>query len=402
MKKILIIANFCRAFDGKVDGRFLYLAEMLAKEKDMDVELITSDFSHATKKKKSAPKQEAYRTKLTLLEEPGYIKHAGLKRLYSHYVWGKNVYSYVKSIEKLDCVYCAMPSLTASYLLADYCEKYHIPFIVDVQDLWPEATFMLIKNKLFQLAALPMKWYANRSYSAADYIVAVSNTYVKRVQQVNRKSKAFANVFLGNDGGRFDVARDLSTTQRDDKEIRIGYIGTLSHSYDIKCVISAIAMANQKNPSMNIKFVVMGDGPLKVDFEEFAQLKAIRAEFTGRLLYDEMVSKLCSCDIVVNPIVKGSAASIINKVGDYALAGLPVINTQESPEYRQLIDKYKCGINCEVGNASQVADAIVRLASNKELMTQMGKASRKLGEELFDRRNTYQHIVDLIKKAVKE
>ena len=94
--------------------------------------------------------------------------------------------------------------------------------------------------------------------------------------------------------------------------------------------------------------------------------------------------------------MKGSAASIINKVGDYALSGLPVINTQESPEYRALIEKYQCGINCECGNAKQVADAIVKLASDKELRLRMSEGSRKLAKEKFDRRNTYLRIIEAV------
>ena len=114
-----------------------------------------------------------------------------------------------------------------------------------------------------------------------------------------------------------------------------------------------------------------------------------------------MVSKLCNCDIVVNPIVKGSAASIINKVGDYALSGLPVINTQESQEYRNLIEKYQCGINCNCADAEDVAEAIIKLVKDENLRKRMGGNSRLLGEERFDRRFTYKVIVDLIEKNGK-
>ena len=72
----------------------------------------------------------------------------------------------------------------------------------------------------------------------------------------------------------------------------------------------------------------MGDGPLKEEFENYAEEKKVDCQFTGRLEYEKMVGLLCSCDIAVNPIKKGSAGSIINKVGDYAAAGLPVINTK--------------------------------------------------------------------------
>lgn len=395
MKSIIIVANFCREFDGKVDGRFLYLAEMLSAQGE-SVELITSDFSHGTKNFKKAP-STGYKSKLTYCHEPGYMKHAGLKRLYSHFIWGKNVLKYIKTLKKPDIVYCAIPSLTAPFLLAHYCRNNNIKFVVDVQDLWPEATFMLIKNALLQKFFLPMKWYADCIYSKADKVVAVSQTYVDRVLQVNHKVKTGLAVYLGNNGAVFDQAKLKYTVTRDDQEFWICYVGTHSYSYDLKLVIDAIAILNQeKNVTKKIRFVTVGDGPLRMEFKNHADQKKVLGSFMGRKPYEEMVGIMCSCDLVVNPIVKGAAQSITNKVGDYALSGLPVINSQENQEYRELIEHYGCGINCENGNAKQVADAIWLLMRDEKLRIRMGQASRKLGIERFDRRNTYQKIVNYI------
>lgn len=114
-----------------------------------------------------------------------------------------------------------------------------------------------------------------------------------------------------------------------------------------------------------------------------------------------MAGMLCDCDIVVNPIVKGSVASIINKVGDYSLSGKPVVNTQESYEYRQLVDNYMCGINCNCGDSDDVANAIEKLALDSELRKLMGANARKLGIEKFDRRYTYPQIVSELERLVK-
>ena len=123
-------------------------------------------------------------------------------------------------------------------------------------------------------------------------------------------------------------------------------------------------------------------------------------DFLGRMDYPEMVSKLCQADIAVNPISKGAAQSIINKHADYAAAGLPVVSTQESPEYQDLLQKYECGINCSPDDALQVAQALERLICDADLRTRMGNNSRKMAEECFDRRRTYVKIVDEIKKVV--
>ena len=249
----------------------------------------------------------------------------------------------------------------------------------------------VISNLLFY----PMKKEANYIYSHADDIIAVSKTYVERGLSVNSKVQAGLSVFLGTDLHYFDQCVRNVALEDNSKVIKIAYIGTLGTSYDIKSVIDAISILNTKGYH-NLHFVVMGDGPLKNEFENYAKGKSIHCEFTGRLDYEKMVRRLCSCDIAVNPIVGKSVASIINKVGDYAAAGLPVINTQNSAEYRKLIEQYHAGYNCQNGNANDIADKIEILMNNKEERIRLGKNTRKLAEEEFDRNKTYQKIIERI------
>lgn len=134
----------------------------------------------------------------------------------------------------------------------------------------------------------------------------------------------------------------------------------------------------------------------KEEFEEYAHEKGVNAIFTGRLDYTDMCAFLSFVDVVVNPICKKSAASIINKHADYASCGKPVINTQDSVEYRQLVDSFKMGINCRPGDIGDVCKAIDLFFFNKTLTAEYGVNSRKCAEELFDRQKTYKTILDLI------
>ena len=180
---------------------------------------------------------------------------------------------------------------------------------------------------------------------------------------------------------------------KDENVIKLAYIGTLGASYNINLITEAV---NQLKEKYNIKFIVMGEGPLRQEFENYAKQLDAPCEFTGRLAYSEMVRQLTQCDIAVNPITKGSAGSIINKVGDYAAAGLPVINTQECQEYADLLTTYNAGYNCD-NTVEDVKEKIEQLINNKELRLEMGKNNRKLAEDKFDRKTTYNKIVELIK-----
>jgi glycosyltransferase involved in cell wall biosynthesis len=393
MKSIVIITNFSDELD-VMTSRFYYLANLLSEK--YNVEVITSDFSHQRKAFKS-PWTGNYKFKVVYVHETGYPTNVCLKRLYSHWVWGRNVAKYLKTMPKPDYIYCAVPSLTAALKAGHYSKKIGAQFIIDIQDLWPEAFGMVMGASLLKKVALyPLKVYADSIYKLADKVIGVSDTYRDRGLQVNKSAKGLS-VYLGNNGAVFDEAAAKFAEAHNDGELHLAYIGTLGHSYDIPCVIDAIAIVNARGTiKQHVKFVVMGDGPLKQQFESYAAEKGVDAEFTGSLPYSQMVGKMCSCDVVVNPIVKGAAQSITNKVGDFALSGLPVISTQECEEYRNLVETRRLGINCAVGNANEVADAIEKLALNPDMRKEMGAANRRFGEECFDRRNTYPRILSFI------
>lgn len=387
---ILIIADFCGDLDGKGNFRFPYIANLLSFSHQ--VELLTSDFNHAAKSYFNSVAD--YPFKITMLHESSYKKNISLRRFYSHFSWGREVKKYLQRRSKPDVVYCAVPTLTAAHYAALYCKKYNIKFITDIQDLWPEAFQMVFDIPIISsLLFLPFKTLANSIYKKADVVVAVSDTYVERVKYINKKAKTFKTVFLGTDLDSFDENKKTTNDFiKPDNEIWLGYCGTLAASYDLTTVIDAVVSLN--NP--NVKFIVMGDGGKRNIFEAYAKAKNANVIFTGNLPYVQMCSLLCKCDITVNPIVKGSAASIINKHSDYAACGLPVLNTQDSVEYRDLVKNYNMGFNCNNGDATDLANKLNLLISNRDLRLEMGYNSRKCAEEKFNRNYTYNIIVDLI------
>lgn len=395
MKDIVIIANFCRDFSETDNGRFMYLCKELCKENK--VEIITSDFSHG-KKKHKPPLEYLLPFKITFLHEPGYKKNISIQRFISHRSWGEEVKKYLKQREKPDVVYCAVPSLTAPLEAAKYCEKNEIRFIIDIQDLWPEA-FQMVFNVpvVSDIIFVPFKHRANEIYKRADAVCGVSQRYVDRALLVNQKCNFGHAVFLGTSLETFENNAKTAEPKirKEEKEIWLGYCGSLAASYDIPCVIKALKILKGKGIQIP-RFIVMGDGARKTEFEKDAEAAGIEAVFLGRLPYDQMCAQLVQCDIVINPIVKGSAASIINKHGDYASSGLPVINTQDSPEYRELIEEYHMGLNCENGNAEDVADKILRLVKDDELRKEMGRNAHRCAGEKFDRGCSYEELIRCI------
>lgn len=389
---ILIIANFCMDFSESDNGRFSYLANMLA-EQNNQVELVTSDFYHITKKHREyQPKVLKY--DITFIHEPGYPRNVCLKRFYSHKIWANNLIKYLSKRKKPDVVYCAVPSLDGPKYVGEYCENNNIRFIIDIQDLWPEAFQMVFNIPIISnIVFYPFKEKAEAIYKCADAICAVSDTYCQRALTTNEKCNHGTTVFLGTELATYDkYAKQKPILTKKDGEVWVAYCGTLGSSYDLTVVIDALAILNDKR----VRLIVMGDGPRFDEFKNNAIEKKIQAEFVGRLSYNKMCALLSTCDITVNPIAHMAAQSIINKHADYAASGLPVVSTQENREYRQLVEDYDMGFNCNNSDPEDLAKRIKSLVEDEELRKRMGKNARRCAEERFDRRISYKVLCDTI------
>ena len=404
-KDIVLIANYWHFEKEKSSSRYRSFANILCKEYDLEV--VTSTFCHMQKKQRETEELQLdalpYRMKLCF--EKGYSKNISLRRIFSYTEFGKNVSKYLKTRKRPDLIIVSVPSLAVADYVGKYAKRNGIPIIVDIQDLWPEAFKMALHVPIVSdLLFSPMMRQANRIYARADVIMAVSDTYVSRGKQVNTTADTLS-IYIGTDYSLVEekvrkIESKIELIKETDKFI-IGYIGALGHSYDIRGVIDAIKLLQDDGFGDDILFRVMGDGVCRTEFESYAEKCGVNCEFTGMLEYGKMMKMLMLCDVAVNPIVGSSVSSIINKVSDYAAAGIPVVNTQNSLEYRKLLIDYDAGINVENGNTRALADAIQKYYCDEAYRTQCGLNNKKLFNEKFDREKNYPKLLRTIESLIK-
>ncbi|MGB5820690.1 MAG: glycosyltransferase family 4 protein [Saonia sp.] len=400
---IFIIANYSTVLGEKGSSRFTYLADLFA-QKGHQVTFITSSFSHRTKKNRD----EAELNKLTngkykikLINVPGYKKHLGLKRLLSIRRFGINLRKELSSVKELpDIVYFSFPTFSSARIATKFALKNKIPPVIDIVDVWPEALLSVLKipTYLFNIIFLPYTIKANRIYKSASAIIGVSETYVARARKVNN-SGHYLSVFLGADLKYFDNC--LYSRIKQDGEIWLIYIGTISYSYDLITVLKAMNILIREQKLDYLKVKILGSGPHKDKLEQMANSLELPVEFMGFLEYNEMINYLKNSDIALNAIVKGAQQSITYKIGDYVSAGLPILNSSENIEFRKMIVEEEIGINYNAGEERDLTEKIMRLLKNNEKMLLYGKNSRRIAEHKFDRRKTYDEIIELVEKMIK-
>lgn len=403
MKRIAIITMGVKLNNENGYTRFRFLAEFLSK-KGYDVDLITTSFQHWAKEHRELDKvaQEDYPFKIRFISEPGYKKNIDLRRIVSHRIAAGNLKDMLRQDGAYDLIYCEIPPNDVALAAARYAKKNDIPFVVDVNDLWPEAMRMVIdipivSNMLFY----PLLRDAEKVYSLCSGVVGTSDEYAGRPFLRNKRNVPSETVYVGNELKVFDegAERFMPELKKGEDEFWVTYAGTIGTSYDIKTMVLSADYLKRRGYG-NIFIKILGGGPLKDELENLAYTLKGNVEFVGYAPYEKMAAYLKKSDVLVNSFVKKAPQSIVTKIGDYLAAGKPMINTCSSLEFREKVETDKFGINIEAENVEILADAILKLYKDVNMRKNMGGMARKVAEEEFDRPISYKKIVDLMEKLM--
>jgi len=378
-KKLLIVAPYC-SLPGELNfNRFLYLAHMLSNE--FEVTLLTSKFRHYDKKMRSGVVSSDLPFSVCLMDEPGYSKNVSFSRLYSHRVFCNNFKKWFIKNHDYEVVYSAYPLIETNIILSKFKSNYGYKLIIDVQDVWPESisSFFPIVSKL-PIELIPFTGKANAAYSSADGIIAVSKTYLDRASIAN-KSKNKECVYIGSD----KVAiYSKEPVELNEEPLKLAYIGTLSHSYDLKTAILEMKKFVGKS-----ELHIMGGGP---EEEYLKSIAPNNVKFYGFMEYSQMFAVLRSCDVALNPIKSSASQSVTNKLSDYLCVGIPILNSQVNDEVFELLKTVECE-NYQSGVKASFTKGLHNLINRKSEL--------KFKPNLtFDRSNEYLKVIRLIRDVL--
>jgi glycosyltransferase involved in cell wall biosynthesis len=120
------------------------------------------------------------------------------------------------------------------------------------------------------------------------------------------------------------------------------------------------------------KLVLVGDGPMRGELEAFVDERRLRDTvlFTG--LQANVESWLGAADVYV---LASHREGLSNAMLEAMAIGLPVVSTRVSG-VRETVEEAGAGLVVDVGQKEQLADALIRLANDSLLRSQMGRAGR--------------------------
>lgn len=280
--------------------------------------------------------------------------------------------------------------MTQSMIGVWYKNKYHVPYYLYVQDLWPEnvETVTGIHNR-FVIG--PIDKMVDKIYRVADHIFTTSPSFVEAI--VNRKNRVkrskvhywpqYAEEFYQP----MDPIRksDVPEIQKviDCKEFKIAFTGNIGTAQGLD-ILPKTAELLKNEP---VKFVIVGDGRYQAEFEKEIKERNVWDKFimVPRQPAERVPEILSVCDAGFISFNKTPLweMTIPAKMQSYMACGKAII-ASASGETRRIIEESECGFCCNIGDGKSLAEGI-RLLRNSDII-EMGEKARNYFVMNFDKK----------------
>jgi glycosyltransferase involved in cell wall biosynthesis len=363
--------------------RYRQLAAALVRRGHVVV-LWSSDWHHVKKENRGLPlvyNQDG--VEVRLVPTLPYRTNIGWARWKSHarYArdWARLAAEAVNSgaLKKPDCLLLAMPPLGLFQVAEPLTKAWGTRLIVDVQDLWPETFHRLLPRRLRALGRVlffQLHRLAKQAYQRADAVSAVSESYREVIKREDLRVFALGMPLP-----------DASSRTARGGTLRLVYIGNLGSLYAIDVLLEAVSRLVQKGVALSLD--VAGDGPCRSQVEAYAS-KNPAIVFHGYLSETALERLLRASDVGVVPMRQNSGVAVPNKVVDYAMHGLCILNGLAG-KTQELLEAHDTGIFYHVDSVASLMAAIESLNNNREEVAKKGLHARQMAETRFDGQRVY-------------
>lgn len=167
------------------------------------------------------------------------------------------------------------------------------------------------------------------TFLTANVVVTTGESY--RAIALSRGRKRPEDVFVvrsAPDLSKFQPVEPVAAYRRGRRHL-VGYVGVMGPQEGIDYLLRAVEIIVAELGRTDVSFMLIGDGPAAADLKALVEELTIAdyVEFTGRVPDDELIARLSSCDICVNPDPYNTFndASVMNKILEYMALGRAVV-----------------------------------------------------------------------------
>lgn len=336
--------------------------------------------------------------KVVLIKSISYSGNISVKRFLSHFLFSVSVFKYVVKLKKIDIIFLALPSPFLDIVCVFLKKIFKAELYVDFRDLWPEL-FEVYLTGILKIISWPFikLLYLNRyiTFKNASVITAVSNTYLKIAKRSNPNALSDV-VYLGYDE---NLNHDKICQNNILGTLNIIYAGSLSHNYDVECLLSVIKIIDENYSEYDILFHVAGNGFYSENIQKHAVIHNKKLKFYGKLERESLNDLYSKCNVSLCIYDSKTLISFPAKIFELMFKKLPIINSLKG-EVGELIENKRIGLNYSAGDIDSLLTQILIFYKNRNLLVEY-KNNMNECKDYYNKENQYSKFSLLIKSKIK-
>lgn len=300
----------------------------------------------------------------------------------------------VSSIPRPDIVYACSTPLTAAEAGRVIARRFGVPFIFEIQDVWPDAAYGMgiIRNPV-------LKWVLDRLtrrlYRDADRLIALSEDMVRLVERLGNFASKMAVIPNGTDIDLFQPGQE-----KKEGPFRFIYAGAMGRANGLEQLVEAARILSRKGAPV-FRILMVGGGN---------RYAALRHQAIGLEDWFEWIPEMpkaqvarlmreVDAGIVCFAPVRELESNSANKFFDYLASGLPVVLNYGGWQARILRDE-NCGYSAPPGNPLLLADTLYQVSLHRDQLKAMRENARNLAVSRFDRRHLAAQVLEVFTRCV--
>ena len=282
-----------------------------------------------------------------------------------------------------------------------------IPFVYNVQDVFPDSMVAAGITKKGSLLWKIGNKMANKTYKKADKIIVISEEMrdnllakgvsVEKIEIVyNWVDEEVIHPVQKEDNG---LIKELNIPQYD---FSIVYAGNLGYAQSVETIIEAAALLKENS---EIGFYIFGEGANKEKIEQMIAEKCLKQVHMYPLQPHERVSEVYSLgDASIVACKKGTGVSALpSKTWNIMACGKPILVCFDKDTLlERLVVEQECGLFAEAEDAKALCENILSLSKNKKECERLGKNARGYIETYLTKKSCITKMVEILKETKKQ
>jgi len=304
-------------------------------------------------------------------------------------------------IHKPDAIFVYHPPLTVGIPAWILSRLWRVPFLYQVQDMWPEtlaATGMLNNRRVINLVGRFADWV----YGQANAICVISPGFRENLIQKGVSPAKIHLIPNWVDPETYypaqpdpELAQDLGL----DNRFNIMFAGNIGEAQGLETVLVA-ARALRHIPQ--VQFVFVGSGVALPRLQEEAR-DLTNVRFLGRYPAASMPALYALADVLLvhlkdDPLFR---ITIPHKILSYMASGKPIL-AAVAGDAADVVTEAKAGLACPPQDAQMLSDTVERMYHMEpEKLKEMGNRGREAARSIYSRDRLVGQIEAVLHSMVK-